>query len=636
VSVTENTNNQKSGNQKSGIPWALTLLALGVVFGDIGTSPLYALRECFTGSHGVPLNNDNILGVLSLVFWSLIIVIAVKYLLVVLYADNKGEGGVLALMALANPQRSSYSTTKRRTIVYLGLFGAALLYGDGIITPAISVLGALEGLKIATPLFDPYIVPLALFILFWLFYFQKHGTDKIGKVFGPIIVLWFSSLGVLGARWAFETPLVFHAFNPIYAIQFFIDNGSQAFRALGGVFLVVTGGEALYADMGHFGRRPIKIAWFFFVLPALILNYLGQGALLLINPSAIENPFYRLAPTWAVIPLVVLAAFATVIASQAVISGAFSLTRQAVQLGYLPRIEIRHTSHKEIGQIYVGLVNWLLMILTMWLVVEFKSSSNLASAYGIAVSATMVITTILVFFVARRVWRWNWWVAFSVTLFFLSIDFVYFGANFIKLHDGGWVPLTIAATIFIITTTWQRGRLILAARLSEGLIPLEHFIKGLVEHPPIRIPGTAIFMCRNNQKVPPALMHNVKHNKVLNERVILLMVTIDDIPYVDASQRVKIEEIEAGFIRVTANFGFMEYPNIPDLLRKLPAPYTISDLFRVTFFVGKETLFATDRPGMALWREKIFAFLSRNSQPATNFFNIPTERVVEIGLQVEL
>lgn len=628
---------QKSDANK-GIPWALSLGALGIVYGDIGTSPLYALRECFDHEHGVPLGPDNILGVLSLVFWSLILIISIKYLLVVLRADNRGEGGVLALMALANPQRASsgMGSFKRRTIVYLGLLGAALLYGDGIITPAISVLGAVEGISLAAPHFSGYVVPIALFILFWLFFFQQHGTERIGKVFGPIILVWFITIGFLGVRPILDNPIVFKAFNPIYALNFFTNNGWQAFRALSGVFLVVTGGEALYADMGHFGQRPIKYGWFAVVLPALILNYLGQGALLLGDHTAISNPFYLLAPNWALIPLVSLATMATIIASQAVISGAFSLTRQAVQLGYLPRLEILHTSHKEIGQIYVGLVNWFLLIFTMWLVLEFRSSSNLASAYGIAVSATMVITTILVFFVSRKIWKWNWWLAFAVTALFFTGDIVFFSANFMKIRDGGWVPVSIAVAVFTLTSTWQRGRQILAARLSEGLIPLEHFIKGLVEHPPIRIPGVAIFMCRSNQKVPPALMHNVKHNKVLHEKVILLMVSIDEIPYVDQAQRVRVEEIEAGFTRISAMYGFMEDPNIPDLLRKLPAPYTISDLFRVTFFLGKETLFATQRPGMAIWREKLFAFMSRNAEPATHFYRIPTERVVEIGLQVEL
>lgn len=634
----DNNSNSNSHLKRSekGIPWALSIGALGIVFGDIGTSPLYAMRECFGGAHGAALTNNNILGILSLIFWALIIVVSIKYLMLVLRADNRGEGGNLALMALAQPHKEPSNSSRRKLILFLGLFGASLLYGDGVITPAISVLSAIEGLKVATPLFEPYILSITLIVIFTLFMFQSVGTQKIGAVFGPIIMAWFTTIGVLGAFQAVKNPEVFQAMNPYYAINFFIENGWSGFRALSGVFLVVTGGEALYADMGHFGRRPIRLAWFSIVLPGLMLNYLGQGALLLSDNSAISNPFYKLAPSWGIIPLVILATFATVIASQAVISGAFSITRQAVQLGYLPRIEVIHTSKREIGQIYVRAVNWILLILTLWLVVEFKSSSALASAYGIAVSGTMIMTTILVSLVSRKIWGWSLWKTIAIAFIFLASDFVFFSANIIKIADGGWVPLTIGIAAFTIMTTWQRGRDILSSRLSEGLIPLDHFIMGIIENPPIRTPGTSIFMCRNNCKVPPALMHNIKHNKVLHEKIILLMVTIEEIPHVTPSNRYKIKHLQAGFSQITASYGFMDQPDIPRFLNSLPESERISNLANITFFLGRETLFATKRPGMAIWRERLFAFLSRNAQPATNYYRVPTERVVEIGMQVEL
>jgi KUP system potassium uptake protein len=618
------------------IPWKLTLGALGVVYGDIGTSPLYAFRECFSGHHAVPLNEMNVLGILSLVFWSLIIIISIKYCTLVLRADNHGEGGILALMALAQPNRDTGNKFRRKFIIYLGIFGAALLYGDGVLTPAISVLSSVEGLKIVTPLFSDYVVFITLAILFMLFYFQKYGTEKIGYVFGPIILLWFFTLACLGSIHISDNAVVLKAFFPYYAYKYFLTYGWGSFLTLGAVFLVVTGGEALYADMGHFGRNPIRIGWFFVALPALLLNYLGQGALLLNNPTAITSPFFLLAPEWALLPLVILSTFATVIASQAVISGAFSITSQAVQLGYLPRLSILHTSDKEAGQIYVDTVNWALMFVTMYLVLEFHSSTNLASAYGIAVSGTMIITTILIAFVTHKLWNWPLWLTIIVTSFFVVVDLSFFSANILKVHDGGWVPLILGIVILTIMTTWRSGRDLLALRLNESLLPLNHFIKGIKENPPIRIPGTAIFMNRNNNKVPQALAHNVKHNKVLHEKNILLMVEIDEIPYRSDSDRIKIDNLQHGFQRMTVSYGFMETPDIPEVLESIKGPDKIVDFTNVTFFLGKETLFATARPGMAIWREKLFAFMSRNSHPATNFFKIPRERVVEIGLQIEL
>lgn len=625
-----------SDQPKSLIPWKLTLGALGVVYGDIGTSPLYAMRECFSGVHAIQVNVDNVLGVLSMVFWALIITISLKYTSLVLRADNHGEGGILALMALANPMKESTSGFRRFFIVYLGIFGAALLYGDGAITPAISVLSAVEGLKIVTPLFEDYIVFITLVILFFIFYFQRFGTAKIGAVFGPIILVWFITLGALGAYHINDNPVVLHAFSPYYAISFFISHGWHAFITIGAVFLVVTGGEALYADMGHFGRKPISIGWFWVALPGLLLNYLGQGALLLSDPRAITNPFYYLAPDWGLIPLVILATMAAIIASQAVISGAFSITSQAVQLGYLPRLTIVHTSDREAGQIYVEAINWALMVLTMWLVLEFRSSTNLASAYGIAVSGTMIITTIMISFVARKLWGWPIWLTIFVTSFFAIIDLAFFSANILKIQDGGWVPLVLGVLILVVMTTWRSGRNLLASRLNESLLPISHFIRGIKENPPIKIPGTAIFMNRSNNRAPQALAHNVKHNKVIHEKNILLMVEIDEVPYTPIEQRIKIEHLQNGFQKMTITYGFMESPDIPEVLQSIKGPDKIVDFTNVTFYLGKETLFATDRPGMAIWREKLFAFMSRNSAPATNFFKIPRERVVEIGLQIEL
>ncbi len=631
------TDSHEANGPKSGSKLLLTTLgALGVVFGDIGTSPLYALRECFHGSHGISLNSANIFGVLSLILWALILIISVKYLIFVMRADNKGEGGILALMSLAYEKKHLTSKQPITAILALGLFGAALLYGDGIITPAISVLSAVEGLKIATPLFEPFVVLITFVILIALFLVQKKGTASIGKAFGPVILLWFTALALLGIKGIIEEPSVMSAINPAYAFHFLKDNSWHGFVVLGTVFLAVTGGEALYADMGHFGRKPIQIGWFFVALPALVLQYFGQGALLLKNPLAIENPLYFLAPSWALYPMVLLATCAAVIASQALITGAFSMTHQAVQLGYLPRIEIRHTSSHEIGQIYVPFVNWLLLLGTLYLVFEFQTSSRLAAAYGIAVTATMVITTILTYIVMRKRWNWSPLVAVPFLVIFLTIDMAFFGANALKIFDGGFVPLVIAAFIFSLMTTWKKGRLILSERLRELSLPLEKFIDEFVPQVPRRTPGSAIFMTANFGLTPQALLQNATHNQVLHENIVLFTIATKPIPHVPDSERVKVSAIKDSFFTVVVHYGFMDTPHVPDALQLCNNHGLRIEPDKTIFFVGRETLIATHRPGMAIWREHIFTFMSRNAQRATDYFQIPSNRVVEIGTVVEL
>lgn len=614
----------------------LALGALGVVYGDIGTSPLYAFRESFHESHGLAVTHDNVLGILSLIFWALITLISIKYLIFVMRADNRGEGGILALTALVNRIRPVARRTPRYRLILLGLFGTALLYGDGIITPAISVLSAVEGLEVATPTFEPYIIPLTIAILVGLFLFQSQGTERVGKVFGPATLLWFIVLAWLGIRWIVHQPQVFFAINPLYGINFFVTNGWLGFWVLGSVFLVVTGGEALYADMGHFGKAPIRWAWFAVVLPALLLNYFGQGALLLEDPHAVENPFYHMAPEWALYPVVVLATIATVIASQALITGAFSLTRQAVQLGYLPRIEIRHTSSEEIGQIYIPGVNWVLMISCIALVLAFGSSSNLAAAYGVAVTSTMVITAILLYILEREKWGWSRPAAIAFTAFFLLIDFAFWGANIVKFTHGGWLPLVIGVVVFTSMTTWKRGRVILSERLRAGSMLFTSFTERLRTDKFAHVPGTAIFMYSDPESTPPALLHNMKHNKVLHEQVVLLSVNTEEIPRVPTKERIEVHKLENGFYRVILHYGFMEDPNVPrDLARarKLGLEYKPSE---TTYFLGREHLFASKTPGMAIWRENLFAAMSRNARTATDFFRLPPDRVVELGSQVEL
>ena len=613
----------------------LSLAALGIVYGDIGTSPLYALRECFHGPHAIAPLPANILGVLSLIFWSLVIVISIKYLVFVLRADNHGEGGILALTALATPIKPS-GRSEHTFLIMLGIFGAALLYGDGIITPAISVLSAMEGITVATPFLSHFVVPLTIVILVGLFLFQSRGTAKVGKIFGPVMLVWFAALAILGIAQIARHPSVLVAVNPAYASDFFIQNGWHGFLILGAVFLVVTGGEALYADMGHFGTRPIRIVWFSVVLPALLLNYFGQGALLLEDAEAAHNPFYRLAPAWALYPMIVLATSAAVIASQAVISGAFSLTMQAVQLGFSPRLKINHTSTREYGQIYIPAVNWALMIGCIAIVLGFRTSSNLAAAYGVAVTSTMVITTVLFYVVARRVWGWGWLTTGALALFFLIIDIAFFGANIIKVADGGWFPLLLAWIVFTVLTTWKTGRRILSERIQSEARLLEEFLEEVEKHPPRRVPGTAIFMNGNASRTPPALLHNLEHNKVLHKRVLFLTVKTKLLPFVPAEERVETESLGNGFYRLKVYYGFMEDPDIPKVLEHIHTPGLTYDRADTTYFLGRETIIPAKHPGMAVWREKLFSVIAHNATSATAYFCLPPDRVVEMGEQIEI
>ena len=627
-----------SGNGKAPQPRGRYLLflsmgALGVVFGDIGTSPLYALRVCFDKEFGLPATAGNVLGVLSLIFWALTLTISIKYLVFILRADNRGEGGILALMALARP---GGVPRQKFGLVAFGLFGAALLYGDGIITPAISVMSAVEGLEVATPFFKPFVVLITMVLLVALFVIQRRGTAGIGALFGPVMAVWFLAIGLLGIHGILQAPRVLAGLNPLHAVRFFAENRLMAFLALGAVFLVETGGEALYADMGHFGRRPIRMAWFALVLPCLLLNYFGQGAQLLLNPAAEENPFFWLAPTWAVYPLVALATAATIIASQAVISGSFSLTRQAIQLGFSPRMLIKHTSEEEIGQIYVPVVNWALMVATLALVVIFRNSDNLASAYGVAVTTTMVITTLLFYAVARERWGWPAWAAGPLCGVFLVVDLAFFGANIIKIEHGGWLPLLIALGIFTLMSTWKRGRQILGRRLREEALPADLFLQDIARKPPLRVPGTSVFMTGSAEGMPTALLHNLKHNHVLHERVVLLTLLTEEVPHVKASQRLQMAELGSNMSRLTGHHGFMETPDVPKLLEQAKDLGLEFDPMTTTYFLGRETLIPSARPGMARWREWLFAFLSRNAQRATTYFNIPVNRVVELGQEVEI
>jgi KUP system potassium uptake protein len=612
----------------------LVVGAIGVVFGDIGTSPLYTLRECFTGPHGLPLTPDNVLGILSVIFWAIMIVVTLKYVTLIMRADNRGEGGIMALTALAS--RGLENRRTRWWVVGFGIFGAAMFYGDGMITPAISVLSAVEGLEITTPLLAHYVIPLTLLILIGLFSIQRHGTARVGVFFGPVMGVWFVTIGVLGAIEIATSPTVLAAISPTYAIRFLGESPVAAFLSLGAVVLAVTGTEALYADMGHFGAKPIQRAWLFFVLPALALNYFGQGALIIHDVTAIKNPFYLLAPAWALLPMVVLATCATVIASQAVISGAFSLTRQAIQMGYCPRLTITHTSEREIGQIYVPFINWTLLLAVMLLVAGFRSSSNLAAAYGIAVTLAMSIDSILIFVVMTRLWHWNRLVAFAIAAPLVLIDFSFLASNALKIPQGGWFPIVIGGIVFTLLTTWKRGRSILHERLTNETMPLDIFIESIGSHPPVRVPGTAVFLTNMPGRVPHALLHNLKHNKVLHERVVLLTVTTRDIPKVSLSERLQIEELGCNFQQVEAFFGFKEDPDVPKLLEQCGNRGFPFDMMDTSFFVSRETLIATVAPGMALWRERLFVSMSKNATKASEFFNVPTNRVVELGTQVEL
>jgi KUP system potassium uptake protein len=632
----EHTKQNQIGQHAKQGQIGLAIGAIGVVFGDIGTSPLYAIKESFGGSHHLALNHDNVVGVLSLMSWALFSIVTLKYVTLIMRADNRGEGGIMALMALV--RRSLHKNDQLRWLLLgLGMFGAALFYGDGMITPAISVLSAVEGLEVATPVLKPYVIPLTLAVITVLFVVQQTGTARVAALFGPIMVAWFLVLAALGLISVAQTPSVLVALNPYYCFEFFVQNRGTGFLVLGAVVLAVTGAEALYADMGHFGKRPISLAWLWFVFPALLLNYFGQGALLLREPHAVQHPFFHLAPDWALYPMVALATLATVIASQAVISGAYSLTRQAIQLGYCPRLMIEHTSEKAIGQVYLPWINWTLYLAVIGLVLGFGSSSNLAGAYGVAVTATMAIDSLLIFFVMRKLWNWSLLVALPVSAFFLFIDLSFFSANVLKIFEGGWFPVVVGIVVFVMLSTWKRGREILFAKLHPGAIPLEPFIKSITEHPPLRVPGTAVFLTASQEGVPHALLHNLNHNKVLHERVVLLTVRSEDIPHVPDSQRIDVVPLGHDFFRVTVHYGFKDEPDLPEALEGCKCRGLEFSMMETSFFLSRQTLVPMpDEPGMAFWREKLFAAMSRNATSATVFFKIPSNRVVELGTRIEL
>lgn len=615
---------------------ALTMAALGVVYGDIGTSPLYALKEVFGGAHNpVPITPENILGILSLFFWSLMIVVTLKYVSFIMRANNEGEGGIVALMTLAT-DRGDNKSLKNLFLITLGLIGAAFFYGDGVITPAISVLSAVEGLELITPTFKPFIIPISLAIIVGLFVFQRKGTASVGALFGPIMIVWFAVLAILGISGIVEHPEVLLALNPIQGINFLLSNPLLGFLSLGSVVLCVTGAEALYADMGHFGIKPIQVGWLYLVMPTLILNYFGQGALLLSNPKAIESPFFLLAPEWALTPLVILATVATVIASQAVISGAYSMTKQAMSLGYTPRMEVLHTSEDEIGQIYVPAINWFLMVSIILLILGFQSSSNLAAAYGIAVTGTMFITNILAISVATRLWKWSPLRAFLGALPFLLIDGSFFAANSLKIPDGGWFPLIFGLLVFVVFSTWKRGRDLVRIRMSDDAMELKAFAVSLDEGGVDRVDGTAIFLVSDSKYVPQALLHSLKHYKVIHKHVIFLNVQLDTVPYVSNSNRITIDQLSSSFWNVNMHYGFKDDINIPDALKHCQISGVSFDLMDTSYFLGRETLIPKIKSDMAYWRELLFVFMYRNSDSATSFYRLPSNRVVELGSQVVL
>ena len=614
----------------------LSLTALGVVYGDIGTSPLYAIKECFKPAYGLVPNLVNVYGVLSLIVWALILIVTVKYVGFILRADNKGEGGVLALLALVlQRQHRAEERRSRAVLIALGLFGGAFLYGDGIITPAISVLGAVEGLEVATPTMSRFVIPIAFVIIAVLFFFQKKGTAKVGGAFGWIMLVWFVTIAVLGIMEIGREPQILAALNPWYAAQFFLSHPLRSFIVLGAVVLVITGGEALYADMGHFGRKPIRIVWFALVLPALLLNYFGQGALLLRNPQAVENPFYLLAPGAFVFPLLVIATLAAIVASQALISGAFSLTQQAVQLGYTPRVDIVHTSAREAGQIYIPEVNKLLAVGTLLLVVTFRSSTALGAAYGVAVTGTMAITTVLFYQIMRKHWNWSRLRAGAFLVFFLAIDVGFFAANLIKIEHGGWVPLAVATLVFVFMTTWKRGRDMLREILSSGGLPMNLFLEDVARRKPPRVSGTAVFMTSASDGAPVVLLHHLKHNKVLHEQVVLLSIKSAEVPDVEDDEQIQVEPLGQGFYRVIATFGFMETPDVPDVLARTAKLGLVCKPAETSYYLGRERLIPTGKSRMMRWRKSLFGVMSRNARSATEFFNLPPNRVVELGTQIE-
>lgn len=626
------------GHAHSGSKAALAVGAIGIVFGDIGTSPLYAFRETFVGPHPLALDTAHVLGVISLIFWSMTLVVAIQYVTILMRADNKGQGGSLALVALISRHisKSRYGWLA----VLLGVFATSLFYGDSMITPAISVLSAVEGLTVVDQRLDQLVIPIALVLLVFLFVLQKRGTAKVGALFAPVMIVYFTVIASMGAWQIFQTPEILWALNPYHAVNFFILDGTLAFLALGSVVLAVTGSEALYSDMGHFGRGPMRLSWFGFVMPCLLLNYFGQGAMIIGLPAdeaaqAIQSPFFFLANEDWRLPLVFLATVATFIASQAVISGAFSITHQAIQMGYIPRLSIRHTSETEGGQIYIPVVNWALMVAVLILVLTFQNSSSLASAYGIAVTGAVTIDTLLMAVLFVGVWKWKWWYALPVVLIFLIVDGAYFAANLSKVPDGGWFPLVVGLIAFTLLTTWARGRKLMRERMSEVALPMEIFAKS-AKNSATRVPGTAIFMASSTAGVPSALLHNIKHNKVLHERVIILTVNITDAPYVDPNERCEYTDLGDGFYRAVLNFGFMESTDVPAGLKHMERCGGEFDMMQTSFFLSRQTLLASDKPGMPIWREKIFAWMLRNSATAMDFFKLPTNRVVELGSQVEI
>jgi len=614
---------------------ALTLAALGVVYGDIGTSPLYAAKETFNPDHGIPLETANVLGALSTIFWSLMIVVSLKYVILIMRANNRGEGGIMALLALAS------SAVKDRPrwrvpVILLGLVGAALFYGDAVLTPAISVLSAVEGLEIGTQAFKPYVVPIAVGVVIGLFALQRQGTSVVGALFGPVAVLWFLAIAALGINGIADNPEVLWAVNPLHALGFVTQHGWSSFVVLGAVLLAFTGAEALYADMGHFGKAPIRIAWFALVFPALALNYFGQGALLIANPKALENPFYLLAPDWALYPLVALATAATVIASQATISGTYSLTKQAIQLDFLPRMNVMQTSPKEIGQIYIPGANWILLLVIVAAVIGFGSSTKLASAYGVAVTGTMLVTTVLTFFVIRFAWQYNLLLSIAATGFFFFIDAAFFSSSLLKIVEGGWFPLTLGAIVFTLMTTWRKGRTIAMATQRQTGIPVQTFLDSLAERPAHRVPGTAIFMAGHGDTLSRALLQNFACNKVLHERVVLLTVIIRDVPWVPSNERIWIDALGQGFYRATVYFGFMDRPDVSQALRPSRRSSLVLNPAETWFLLSRTTVVPTPKKGMALWRERLFAAMARNARTAADYFNIPSNQVIELGTKLEI
>ncbi len=615
---------------------ALTLAALGIVYGDIGTSPLYAVKETFSPGHGIPLTTNTIIGGISAIFWALMLVVSLKYVVLIMRAHNKGEGGIMALLALATSACKDHPR-QYAAILFAGLAGAALFYGDAVLTPAISVLSAVEGLEIGTSAFKPYVLPISAGVLIALFSFQRYGTARVGLLFGPIVILWFVALGVAGIHGILQAPAILQALNPAHGLGFVTQHGFASFVVIGAVLLAFTGAEALYADMGHFGKQAIRIAWFSLVFPALALNYLGQGALLITNPAAVSNPFFLMYPDWALYPMVALATAATVIASQATITGTYSLTRQAIQLGYLPRMSVLQTSAKEMGQIYMPAVNWILLVVVLAAVFGFGSSSSLASAYGVAVTGTMLVTTFLTFFVIRYVWGYNLALCIAATGFFILLDLAFFSSSLLKISGGGWFPLVLGAVMLMVMLTWWRGRRILAARLQTSAIPVQDFLASLFKYPPHRVPGTAVFMVANPDAVPHALLHNLAHNKVLHERVVFLTVTIADTPWVPFNERVTVESLGNGCWRIRMRFGFKNPVDVPQALALCCEHGLDFAMMETSFFLSRETLIPViGDGGMALWRERLFATMARNASSVVEYFHLPTNRVIELGTRIEI